>query len=173
MAPNCRYGGLDWRKNERPDWAHIINPGQRCSRAEPGVNWIAGYFHSGVGVIHTVRRRRRPADMSKALSLGLRVRVLAAVVESASHRVAAGWSGVSVASVSRWGSRARQEGDPRTKALGGDRRTGRIEAHRDAILELVEETPDITIQELREDLAGRMACTLATARSSALSSATG
>jgi len=93
--------------------------------------------------------------MSKALSLDLRVRVLAAVESGASHRQAAERFGVSAASVSRWRARTRDDGDPRSKALGGDRRTGRIEAHRDTILGLVEATPDITIQELRHSLAGR------------------
>jgi transposase len=93
--------------------------------------------------------------MSKALSLDLRIRVLAAVENGASHRQAAERFGVSAASVSRWRARSRHEGDPRPKALGGDRRTGRIEAHRDAILGLVEATPDMTIHELGHSLARR------------------
>jgi transposase len=40
--------------------------------------------------------------MSRALSLDLRIRVLAAVVEGRSHRAAAARFGVSAASVSRW-----------------------------------------------------------------------
>jgi transposase len=67
--------------------------------------------------------------MSKALSLDLRVRVLAAVTAGASHREAGERFGVSAASVSRWRTRERQQGDARPKALGGDRRSGRIEAH--------------------------------------------
>ena len=46
-------------------------------------------------------------------------------------------------------------GDPRPSALGGDRRSGRIEAHRALILGVLAETPDITIEELRHRLAGR------------------
>ncbi|MDR6100188.1 transposase [Agrobacterium larrymoorei] len=42
--------------------------------------------------------------MSKALSVGLRIRVLAAVDGGASHREAAEGFGVSAASVSRWHS---------------------------------------------------------------------
>jgi transposase len=41
-------------------------------------------------------------DMSKALSVDLRIRVLAAVLDGASHREAAERFGVSAASVSRW-----------------------------------------------------------------------
>lgn len=40
--------------------------------------------------------------MSKALSLDLRTRVLAAVSDGSSHREAAARFGVSAASVSRW-----------------------------------------------------------------------
>ena len=71
--------------------------------------------------------------MSKALSLDLRVRVLAAVEAGATHREAGERFGVSPASVSRWRERKREEGEPRPKALGGDRRSGRIEAHHDAV----------------------------------------
>ena len=71
--------------------------------------------------------------MSKALSVDLRVRVLGAVAAGATHREAAERFGVSAASVSRWRKREREQGDPRPKALGGDRRSGRIEAHRDAV----------------------------------------
>lgn len=37
--------------------------------------------------------------------------------------------------------------------LGGDRRSGRIEAHAPLILGLLERTPDITLSELRAELA--------------------
>ena len=93
--------------------------------------------------------------MSKALSLDLRLRVLAAVAEGLSHRAAAARFGVSAASVSRWRRRAVVLGDPRPRALGGDRRSGRIEAHRALILGVLAETSDITIEELRHLLAGR------------------
>lgn len=91
--------------------------------------------------------------MSKALSLDLRVRVLAAVKAGASHREAGERFGVSAASVSRWGMRERQQGDARPKALGGDRRSGRIEAHKETILAMLKATPDASIEELRRNLA--------------------
>ena len=72
--------------------------------------------------------------MSKALSLDLRVRVLAAVQAGATHREAADRFGVSAASVSRWRTRERNQGVARPKALGGDRRSGRIEAHHEAVM---------------------------------------
>ncbi len=93
--------------------------------------------------------------MSKALSLDLRLRVLAAVAGGLSHRAAARRFGVSAASVSRWRALVRKRGDARPGALGGDRRSGRIEAQRALILGLLEETPDITIQELRAALGAR------------------
>ncbi len=86
--------------------------------------------------------------MSKALSVDLRVRVLTAVGSGATHREAAERFGVSAASVSRWRARVREQDDARPKALGGDRKSGRIEAEAATILSLLEATPDITIEEL-------------------------
>ncbi|NRQ19001.1 hypothetical protein BHMPCIPO_06268 [Ensifer sesbaniae] len=78
--------------------------------------------------------------MSKALSMDLRVRVLAAVGQGLSHRAAAERFGVSAASISRWRSREREQGDARPKALGGDRRSGRIDAHMSVIVEALGRT---------------------------------
>ena len=44
------------------------------------------------------------------------------------------------------------QGDARPKALGGDRRSGRIEARAGFILGLVEATPDITLAEIGRQL---------------------
>lgn len=93
--------------------------------------------------------------MSKALSLDLRERVLAAVGEGASHREAAARFGVSPASVSRWRARARSQGDARPGPLGGDRRSHRIEAQSRLLLQLIDATPDLTIAELRHALEAR------------------
>ena len=89
--------------------------------------------------------------MSKALSLDLRVRVLAAVRAGATHREAADRFGVSAASVSRWRTRERNQGDARPKALGGDRRSGLIEAHHEAVMAALGPDRDATIQEVRRD----------------------
>ena len=91
--------------------------------------------------------------MPAALSLDLRVRVLAAVAQGLSHRAAGDRFGVSAASVSRWRALEREQGDARARRLGGDRRSGRIEAHRDMILAMITETPDMAIEELRQALA--------------------
>jgi transposase len=93
--------------------------------------------------------------MSKALSLDLRVRVLAAVAAGMSHRAAGERFGVSAASVSRWRAREREQGDAQPKALGGDRRSQHVEAHADLILALVAEAPDRTLEEMRTTLAER------------------
>ena len=81
--------------------------------------------------------------------------VLAAVAAGASHRQVGERFGVSAASVSRWRALARKQGDARPKALGGDRRSGRIEAHKETILSELDRVPDITIEELRRVLSAR------------------
>lgn len=83
--------------------------------------------------------------MAKSLSMDLRERVLAG-------RHAAERFGVSPASASRWRTRQREQGDARPKAQGGDRKSHRIDAYKRTILSLLEETPDITIEELRQSL---------------------
>ena len=93
--------------------------------------------------------------MPRAISLDLRVRVLAAVARGLSHRQAGERFGVSAASVSRWRALARERGEARARIHGGDRRSGRIEAHKDPILALLEATPDIAIEELRQGLADK------------------
>ena len=93
--------------------------------------------------------------MSKALSLDLRTRVLAAIAGGLSCRQAAARFGVSASSAIRWRALERQQGDARPKALGGDRRSGLIEAHAGLILALIEDKPDMTLEELRAALAER------------------
>jgi len=93
--------------------------------------------------------------MVKALSFDLRTRALAAVAEGASHRAAAARFGVSAASVSRWRALARERGDARPGTLGGDRRSGRIEAQAPPIHERLGATSELTIEELLRTLAER------------------
>jgi transposase len=80
---------------------------------------------------------------------------LRAVAQGLSHRQAGERFGVSAASVSRWRALERERGEARPRPLGGDRRSGRVEAHKDTILALIEETPDIVIEELRQALADK------------------
>jgi transposase len=91
--------------------------------------------------------------MSKALSLDLRTRVLVAIGGGPSCRQAAERFGVSASSAIRWRSLVRKQGDAKPKALGGDRRSDHIEAHAASILAFLDETPDITLEELRTLLA--------------------
>ena len=91
--------------------------------------------------------------MSKALSVDLRERVVQAVVAGASCRAAARRFGVSASSAIRWCARQRATGSVAPRALGGDRRSARIEAHAVLILQQVERTPDITLSELKAALA--------------------
>jgi transposase len=90
--------------------------------------------------------------MSKALSVDLRDRVVAAINEGMSCRQAAARFGVSASSAIRWRTRKREQGDVRPGPLGGDRRSGRIESHAALILSLVDQKPDATLAELRSAL---------------------
>ena len=87
--------------------------------------------------------------MSNALSVDLRERVVGAVTAGASCRAAATRFGVSASSAIRWCTRLRETGSVMPGALGGDRRSGRIEAHAAQILALVARIPDLTLAELR------------------------
>ena len=87
--------------------------------------------------------------MSNALSVDLRERVVRAVTAGASCRAAATRFGVSASSAIRWCARLRETGSVMPGALGGDRRSGRIEAHAAQILALVARMPDLTLAELR------------------------
>lgn len=91
--------------------------------------------------------------MSKALSVDLRIRVLAAVGCGASHREAAERFGVSAASVSRWRNLQIRNGNVHPGPLGGDRNSHRIEAHADLIMAWLAEHRDGTLFELRDALA--------------------
>lgn len=93
--------------------------------------------------------------MSRALSVDLRVRVLGAVAAGATHREAGERFGVSAASVSRWRKLEREQGDARPKALGGDRRSGRIDAHKAAVLAALGPEKDASIEEVRRSLAAQ------------------
>lgn len=91
--------------------------------------------------------------MSKALSLDLRERVVAAVAAGASRRSAAARFGVGVSSAIRWCAQAREVGSVAPGPLGGDRRSARIEAHTGLILGLLDEKRDMTLAEIRTALA--------------------
>ena len=93
--------------------------------------------------------------MPTPLSMDLRVRVLAAVAQGLSHRQVGERFGVSAASVSRWRALQREQGEARARPMGGDRRSERIEAHKDTILAILEAKSDIAIEELRDALGAK------------------
>jgi len=92
--------------------------------------------------------------MTKALSIDLRRRVIGAIEEGASCRQAAARFGVSASSAIRWHALSRMVGDATPKRQGGDRRSGRIEAHAAVILGALERKSDITLADLRAELTG-------------------
>jgi transposase len=90
--------------------------------------------------------------MAQYLSEDLRVRVVRAVEGGMSRNAAARRFGVSIASAVRWMDEYLRTGRTAPKPRGGDRRSGRIEAQADLLMSAIEETPDITLAELRERL---------------------
>jgi transposase len=93
--------------------------------------------------------------MAHAISVDLRRRVCAAVAEGQSCRQAAARFKVSVSSAIRWQARLRQSGSIQPEAQGGDRRSGRIEAHAAFILAEYNAEPGISLAELKHKLAER------------------
>jgi transposase len=88
-----------------------------------------------------------------ALSDDLRKRVVEAVVSGGlSRNAAAKRFGVSIPSAVRWVKRYETAGEITSKPLGGDRRSGRVEAQRDYLLGVIRRTPDITLLEIQERL---------------------
>ena len=90
--------------------------------------------------------------MPTTLSVDLRQRVVSAVAAGATCRQAAERFGVSRASVSRWSQQQQREGHVAPKPLGGDRRSGRLRAHVDLILQIYQARPQIFLRELRDAL---------------------
>jgi transposase len=94
--------------------------------------------------------------MSKAPSLYLRQRTLAAVLdEGLSHREAAARFKVSAASVSRWRALAADGAVPMHGALGGVRRSHLVGGHADAILTVFHAWRDMALAGLQAELAER------------------
>jgi transposase len=102
-------------------------------------------------MIQDTRRGKEAAGM--ALSDDLRKRVVEAVVQDGmSRNAAAKRFGVSIASAVRWLQRFGATGEISPAPTGGDRRSGRIEAHRDHLLGLIRRLPDVTLLEIQERL---------------------
>lgn len=88
--------------------------------------------------------------MAQYLSKDLRIRVIRAIEGGLSRNAAAHHFGISVASAVRWMDEYLRTGRTTPKSRGADRRSGRIEAQGDLLMQAIEERPDITLTELRQ-----------------------
>ena len=77
----------------------------------------------GCAVVIRLSLRMEAMGVSKALSVDLRKRVVAAIAAGSSCRAAALRFGVSAASVVRWAALVREVGSVAPGPLGGDRRS--------------------------------------------------
>ncbi len=84
-----------------------------------------------------------------ALSMDLRVRVLAAIDDGLSCRAAAVRYGVAPSTAIRWFGQRRATGSVERKPQGGDMRSRRVEERAADILSLWEARKDISLEELR------------------------
>jgi transposase len=89
--------------------------------------------------------------MARAYSQDLRERVIGAALSGTPARHAAARFGIGIATAIVWVRRARQTGE-RTARKQGQPRRSKLDAHRDYLLGLIEETPDMTISEMLERL---------------------
>ena len=93
--------------------------------------------------------------MSRALSVDLRERVVAAIDGGLSCRAAGARFGVSAASAIRWRQLTLRTGKVLPSRQGGETRSGLIEAHHGFICSLIETNADLTLDEIRDALAAR------------------
>ena len=92
--------------------------------------------------------------MAKAYSLDLRQRAVAYINAGHTCLEAAERFSVSHSSVIRWAARARAEGSPAAKPMGGKRRDA-LGAQRDWLLKQVKNHPDLTLHSLLRQLERR------------------
>lgn len=91
--------------------------------------------------------------MTKPLPPELRLRVVGAIDAGMSRRAAAERFGIAPSAAIKWHELWERTGSVEPRPQGGDKRSKRIEARADAILALVAEAPDITLEEIAERLA--------------------
>jgi transposase len=97
--------------------------------------------------------------MAAPYSQDLRDRFTAALAAGSSARAAGTRFGVSESTAVRWAQRWRAEGAARARPMGGDRRS-RLGGQRAAVLTLIAHQPDLTLAEIRAELAGRHGVTV-------------
>lgn len=92
--------------------------------------------------------------MARAYSRDLRERVIRAVDGGLSRRRAASLFGVAISTVVDWVRTWRESGRLRAKPMGGDH-SSRLKGERAWLLGRIEAVPDLTLEELRAELAER------------------
>ena len=92
--------------------------------------------------------------MARPYSRDLRERVVGAVEGGLSRRRAAKVFGVAISTVIDWVEAWRQEGRLVALPMGGDH-SSRLKEERDWLLERVAAVPDLTLEEIRAELAAR------------------
>lgn len=92
--------------------------------------------------------------MTRPLSVDLRDRVARYVLAGHTRRQAAKVFGIGVSSAIRYVAQYLAVGHVTPKKQGGDRRS-KLQAHRDFILQRVDQVPDITMPELAAELEAR------------------
>jgi transposase len=92
--------------------------------------------------------------MGRPYSRDLRERVVGAVVGGLSRRQAAQRFNVAISTVIDWVDAWQAEGRLAAKPMGGDH-SSRLKEDRDWLLERVAAAPDLTLEEIRSELAAR------------------
>ncbi len=93
--------------------------------------------------------------MAKPLSADLRDRLRAAVEGGTTRQAAGERYNVVSSTVTKLVTRVRKTGSTAPAAMGGDRRSGPIEAHADEILGLIDARADITLAEIAHEIEAR------------------
>jgi transposase len=97
--------------------------------------------------------------MPRPYSQDLRDRVIDAALSGRSARGSAARFGIGVATAIVWVRRARESGDRSARKQGGAKPC-KLDPHRDYLLALIDETPDLTVSELLERLAAERSVTV-------------
>jgi len=92
--------------------------------------------------------------MIRPLSNDLRERVVAAIAAGAPCRSVAARFGVSVSSVVKWSQRHRATGSVAPGKIGGHRKLV-LAPHRAFIVERIEQTPELSLHRLKDELVAR------------------
>jgi transposase len=92
--------------------------------------------------------------MARPYTRDLRERVVRAVDGGLSRRKAAAIFDVGIATVIEWIKIWREDGRVEAKPMGGDRNS-RLKEERTWLLERITEAPDLTLEEIRAELAAR------------------